>query len=235
MTKRMLQFGAAASIIVVSAAGSTACATKKYVRTEVGAVNTKVDNLTRTVEETQERTRKNEARIAEVDTKADAAGRSAAEARTAANTADTKAVAASTKAETATAKADEVDKSVKSLKRLIYEVVLNEAQGNFAFGKVEMPDAARGEIDKLVDQLKNSSNNAYIEIEGHTDSVGGETYNERLGLERAQSVRQYLYENHQVPLHRMNVISFGEGKPIAPNNTRAGRAQNRRVVIRVLA
>jgi peptidoglycan-associated lipoprotein len=48
-------------------------------------------------------------------------------------------------------------------------------------------------------------------------------------------VKRYLYEAHQVPLHKINVISYGEDKPVSPNNKRDGRAQNRRVVIKVLA
>jgi peptidoglycan-associated lipoprotein len=48
-------------------------------------------------------------------------------------------------------------------------------------------------------------------------------------------VKRYLYMQHQVPLHKINVISYGEQKPVSPNNTRDGRAQNRRVVIRVLS
>ena len=67
--------------VVLLAAGATGCATKKFVRGEVGTVNGKVEGLTTQVEETQERTKKNEARIGEVDTKADAAGKSAQEAR----------------------------------------------------------------------------------------------------------------------------------------------------------
>jgi outer membrane protein OmpA-like peptidoglycan-associated protein len=53
-------------------------------------------------------------------------------------------------------------------------------------------------------------------------------------MQRAEAVKRYIYEQHQVPLHRINVISYGEDKPIAPNKTRDGRAQNRRVVIKVL-
>ena len=48
-------------------------------------------------------------------------------------------------------------------------------------------------------------------------------------------MKRYLYEQYQIPLHKMNVISYGEEKPVAPNKTKAGRAQNRRVVIKVLA
>ena len=54
-------------------------------------------------------------------------------------------------------------------------------------------------------------------------------------MNRAEAVKRYLYEQHQVPLHKINVISYGEDKPAAPNKTRDGRAQNRRVVIKVLA
>ena len=54
-------------------------------------------------------------------------------------------------------------------------------------------------------------------------------------LFRSQAVQRYLYEQYQIPLHKMSVISYGQEKPAAPNNTRDGRAQNRRVVIRVLS
>src|SRR5947208_709266 len=67
------------------------------------------------------------------------------------------------------------------------------------------------------------------------DNVGNKVINEKVGLERAQAVQRYLYEQYQIPLLKMNVISYGEDKPIAPNKTKAGRAQNRRVVIKVLA
>jgi outer membrane protein OmpA-like peptidoglycan-associated protein len=211
--------------VVLLAAGSTACATKKFVRGEVGEVNTKVEGLSTQLEETQERTRKNEQRIGEVDTKADAAGKSAQDARQAANVADEKAI-------TAGKKADAVEAATR---RLVYEVVLSEDQGNFKFGKAELPEEAKARIDEMVNQLKADPKAIYIEIEGHTDSLGSNNLNDHLGLERAEAVKRYLYEAHQVPLHKINAISFGEEKPVAPNNTRQGRAQNRRVVIKVLA
>ena len=85
----------AASILTLSVAVAPGCATKKFVRGQVGDVNQKVDTLSGTLEETQERTRRNEERIGNVDQKAEAAGRSATDARTAANAASATANAAS--------------------------------------------------------------------------------------------------------------------------------------------
>jgi len=132
----------------------------------------------------------------------------------------------------ANAKFDTMDKTNK---RLVYEVVLSEDQGNFKFGKAALPDEAKAKLDQMVAQMKQDPKNIYLEIEGHTDSVGTAATNEKIGLERAEAVKRYLYEQYQIPLHKMNVISYGKDKPIAPNKTREGRAQNRRVVIKVLA
>ena len=102
-------------------------------------------------------------------------------------------------------------------------------------GKAELPEDAALALDNMVNTLKTDKKAVWVEIEGHTDNVGDAKYNESLGLMRAEAVKRYLYEKHQVPLHKINVISYGEQKPVAPNNTRDGRAQNRRVVIKVLA
>jgi outer membrane protein OmpA-like peptidoglycan-associated protein len=226
----------AASLLALTVAVAPACATKKFVRTEVGGVNQKVDTLTGTVEETQERTRQNAERIGVVDQKAEAAGKAAATAQTAADAAARSANEANTKVgQVATQVNGRLDEVVASSRRLIYEVTLSEDQGNFKFGKTALPDEAKMRLDQLISQLKADPKGIYIEIEGHTDNVGDKTYNEQLGLERAEAVKRYLYEQHQVPLHKINVISYGEEKPVAPNNTRDGRAQNRRVVVRVLS
>jgi outer membrane protein OmpA-like peptidoglycan-associated protein len=215
-------------ILALALGGTTACATKKFVRTSVGEVNDKVDTLSKSVEENQERTKANETRIGEVDQRVTQA---AAQADQKAVQAGSRANEAYSAAEAVNAKAEALDKASK---RLIYEVVLSEDKGNFKFGKSTMPDEAKAEIDALVQQLKAEPKGAYIEIEGHTDSAGSAEGNYQLGLDRAENVKRYLYEQHQVPLHRINVISYGEDKPIAPNKTRDGRAQNRRVVIKVL-
>jgi outer membrane protein OmpA-like peptidoglycan-associated protein len=219
----MRQLLLALSIVAVGA-GSTACATKKYVNTRVDDVNTKVSTLSESLEETQERTRQNEQRIGEVDQKAEnAAGRAAA--------ANDAAARAATVASAAESKAKSIEDASK---RLVYEVVLSDDNSRFAFGKSQLADEARSEIDKVVEQLTADPKNVYLEIEGHTDSVGNDKINERIGMERAEAVKRYLYEQHSIPLHKMNVISYGESKPVAPNDSRDGRAKNRRVVIKVL-
>ena len=223
------KFITALPIIALAIGGSTACATKKFVRSSVGDVNDKVDSLGRSVEETQERTRQNEGKINDVDQRAQAAAQQASNKADAANTAATQ---AGTRADAANAKADAVDKASK---RLVYEVVLNEDEGNFKFGKTDLPDEAKAKIDEIIEHLKADPKGAYFEIEGHTDNVGSKEVNEKIGLARAEAVKKYLYEQHQIPLFKMNVISYGEDKPVAPNNTKEGRAQNRRVVIRILA
>jgi outer membrane protein OmpA-like peptidoglycan-associated protein len=221
-----------AATVVTFAIGGSACATKGYVRTQVGQVSSKVDTLGQSLEETQERTRQNETRIGEVDQKAGAAQTAASTAQQAATAADTKAGSAAEAARMAATRVEEVDKAAK---KLVYEVVLSEESGSFKFNTVDLPEEAKAKIDQLVNQLKADPKGAYFEIEGHTDNVGPASVNERIGLERAETVKRYLYEQHQIPLHRINVISYGEDKPAAKNNTRDGRAQNRRVVIRILA
>ena len=221
----MRRLFAVAVPVVLLAAGSTACATKKFVRGEVGQVNEKVEGLSGQLEETQERTRQNEARIGEVDSKAENAGRSAQAAQTTATQAVERANMVGQKAEALEA----------ASRRLVYEVVLSEDQGNFRFGKTDLPDEAKARIDEVINDLKADPKGVFIEIEGHTDSVGPTPINQEIGMQRAEAVKRYLNEAHQVPLHKINVISYGEEKPIAPNNTRQGRAQNRRVVIKVLA
>jgi outer membrane protein OmpA-like peptidoglycan-associated protein len=217
------------SVLALAVAVVPACASKGFVREEVGNVNSKVDTLAGTLEETQERTRQNAERIGEVDQRAQAANTAASEARAAAD------AAAAEAREGDTRLGGRIDDVEASSRRLIYEVTLSEDQGNFAFGKADLPDPAKERLDQLVTDLKAEPQGIFIEIEGHTDNVGPTEVNHMLGMDRAEAVKRYLYEQHQVPLHKINVISYGEDKPVAPNDTRDGRAQNRRVVVRVLS
>ncbi len=220
------------ALMATTLAVAPACATKKFVRTSVGDVNAKVDSTGKALEATQARVKDNEAKIGSVDAKAEAAGKSASDANAAAMAAANAAKDAATKATAVDGRVADVEKASR---RLLLEVTLSEEQGKFDIGKAVLPDATKARIDEVIGKLKADPKNVYIEVEGHTDDRGDAVYNQALGLERAEAVKRYIYEQHQVPLHRISVISYGEDKPVAPNKTREGRAQNRRVVIRILA
>ncbi len=220
------------SCFAMTLAVAPACATKKFVRTEVGQVNDKVTTIGKSLEETQERVRAAETRIGEVDTKAAAAGQSAMQAQEAAKTAQGTGNQAMEVGKSAVAKAEAVEASTR---KLIFETVLTDDQAKFKSGIAKLSDEAKAALDQMVAQVKSQKAAIWVEIEGHTDAVGDASYNEKLGLARAEAVKRYLYEQHKVPLHKMNAISFGEDAPVADNKTRDNRSQNRRVVIKVLA
>ena len=213
--KWMVLLGAAAL------AASTACASRGDVRTAAAAAAARIETLAAAVEETQERTADNEDRIDDVDRQIQQVAQMGQQLMETATGA-------------ATAVNARLDRLEQAANRLIYEVTLNEAHGDFVSDSADLPEEVRARIDELVARIKVEHRNVYLEIEGHTDSMGSEPHNLRLGLERAEAVKMYLYDMHKVPLHKMNVLSFGETWPAAPNDTPEGRAQNRRVVIRVL-
>jgi outer membrane protein OmpA-like peptidoglycan-associated protein len=191
------------------------CATKKYVSREVGEVNQKVDSLSTEVEKTQERVKRNEVRIDEVNS----------QAQTGINEAKGSAQQAMTKAQ-------EAEKAAKG--KIIYTVTLSNDKVTFPVNRAEVSDDAKKLIDEAIAQLKAENKGVYFEVEGHTDSSGPEEYNQKLGEDRAMAVRNYLHDAHGIALNRIEVISYGEGKPVMDNKTRENRAQNRRVVIKVL-
>ena len=231
----MIQFRNALNILALGTivvGTMTGCATKKFVRTQIDTVGQRVETISQSLESTQQATKENQARITQVDAKVDQTGIWAKNAQASAVDAQHVATDAQHAATAAASKADAVDAATK---RLIFEVVINEDQGDFKFGSAELPEPARARLDQMIAQLKADPRGNYVEIEGHTDSIGDKMVNLRLGEARAEAVKRYLYEAHQVPLHKMNVISYGAAKPVSPNNTKQGRAQNRRVVIRILA
>ena len=72
---------------------------------------------------------------------------------------------------------------------------------------------------------------ATVHIEGHTDSLGPDPYNQRLSQKRAESVKLYLVQHFVLPPERILAEGYGESRPIAPNDTPEGRSQNRRVQV----
>ena len=198
--------------LAVLALLASGCATKKYVEQETGAVHTRVDSVEEQVEQNQTAIRETNQRVERTEEEVQEVSKTAQEALE---------------------RAEAAGKLAEG--KLLYERVLTDSDVRFAFDKAELSPEARAALDDFANELKaGHSGDVYIEIQGHTDSIGTEQYNEELGLERAESARRYLNREHDLPLHRMSVISYGESEPTTTNDTREGRAQNRRVVLVVL-
>jgi outer membrane protein OmpA-like peptidoglycan-associated protein len=105
--------------------------------------------------------------------------------------------------------------------------------GNVTFA-TDSSDINSGFYTVLTDValVLNEFDKSYVEVSGHTDSTGSDQYNQGLSQNRANSVAQFLV-NQQVMPQRLIVQGFGESRPIAPNDTDAGRQQNRRVEIQI--
>jgi outer membrane protein OmpA-like peptidoglycan-associated protein len=102
----------------------------------------------------------------------------------------------------------------------------------FDFDKTTLKSESFVELDKVVDFLKSNSS-VSIEISGHTDSKGSDTYNQNLSQGRSQSVVDYLI-SQGIETSRLQAQGYGESKPIDSNETEEGRANNRRVEFTVL-
>jgi len=120
---------------------------------------------------------------------------------------------------------------IVQLGQLRFQKTLSEASASFKSDSADLTEGAMVELDKFAELLMGQNKLAHVEIQGHTDNRGSVDYNLALGQKRAEAVRDYLYKKHDMPLHLMNVISFGPGQPIAENDNREGRTQNRRVVL----
>jgi peptidoglycan-associated lipoprotein len=118
--------------------------------------------------------------------------------------------------------------------KFLYSMVLSDDSVKFPTNSSDLSPEAQTRLLDFVQKLKTENKNVYLEIQGHTDSTGPKALNMQLGEERAETVR--LFMNRQgVPLNRMSTISYGPDAPVAPNTTKEGRAQNRRVVVIVMA
>jgi len=115
-----------------------------------------------------------------------------------------------------------------------FTLVLGEGKGGFKFRSVMLSEEAKAKIDEMFTGDKFDLTNAHFEIEGYTDNLGSKEVNDQVGLARAEAVRQYLGEQHEIPGDWIRVVSYGMEKPAADNSTPEGRAKNRRVVIKVV-
>jgi outer membrane protein OmpA-like peptidoglycan-associated protein len=193
------------------------CATKKFVQTEVSTVDKKVEGVETTVEANQKRLKEHDERLATL-------GSLIAQH-------DAQLKQQESQFKNVEGKIEEVKKYARGT--LIYKEVLKNNEATFAFDSFELGPEAKTALEKFVQMLITQDRGVYLEIQGHTDNTGEESWNLELGKKRAEAVRDYLYKQYHIPLHRMEIITFGSSQPVADNSTREGRAKNRRVEILV--
>jgi peptidoglycan-associated lipoprotein len=104
----------------------------------------------------------------------------------------------------------------------------------FKFDSATLTDEGKAALDEVA-QSVTTNPDALLVLEGHTDNTGDKTYNIRLGERRVEAVRRYLAVDKGVPVYKIEDISFGADKPVAPNDSKQGREQNRSVTLTVLA
>src|SRR5215467_6668910 len=219
-----------ASLVVALAASMVAtvgCASKNYVKQQTTPIINKTNEL-------DDLTAQNTKAIKDVDARAQAGIQ---DVNTRAAAADQKAQAAGQQASQAQTLADNavhrVDVLTDAVANLDNYKIVSETAVHFGFDKDFLTKDAKGELDKLADNVPNTKG-YIITVEGGTDSVGPADYNYGLSERRANSVIQYLGSKYNIPAHKIYLIGLGKDKPVDDNKTREGRAANRRVSIRLM-
>jgi len=215
------------------------CATKKYVQTTTAPIQAKVDQVgdqtNKNGQQIQQTRTDLTANINGVDEKAQN-GISAAKEQ--AMTAQNSAQSAMTKASDASALATQDSEEIKTLRQKVSNLDDYKQVGDltipFGFNKYTLTPKDREDLDSMV---ANASKNKryFIAVEGFTDRVGSRQYNEALSRKRADAVTAYLVAKHDVPIYRIHMIGLGQEKPLDDGRTRAARAKNRRVEIKVFS
>jgi outer membrane protein OmpA-like peptidoglycan-associated protein len=214
------------------------CATRKYVRVQTQSLEPAIQEAANAAKENAERIDAVDRRAQQGITAAGAADQRAAAAQKAADGANTAAQAAARQADTANQGVQQANNRINTLETRLSNmgdayVEADKQAITFANNSSNLDDQARSTLDRIAGTLSGQPSGYMIELQGFTDSNGSEQYNIGLSQRRAQSVERYLV-SRKVPLYRISIIGLGEEGPVAANNTSQGRAQNRRVEIRVL-
>ena len=194
--------------LLLGIVGLTGCATKRYVGEEVSKSSAA-----------------SERRISEVQTQVEAA-------QTRVREHDSKLAELDSTTRQALERAEAAGKLAEG--KFVYSLVLSDDAVKFPVNRFQLSREAEEKLTEFAERLKGENKNVYLEIQGHTDSSGADLYNLELGEARAEAVRRFL-SKQGIALNRMSTISYGETEPVEKNTSRKGRAQNRRVVVVVLA
>lgn len=218
--------------VLLLAAGclvGSGCATKKYVKQTVDPVSNKVDQVAaqtnqqgQSLDATRKDEEKNEQDISATRETARAADARAGDAMNAANAAG--------------AKADQNSRDLTDLRKTVANLDDYKPASTvivpFAFNKFTLTAEGKSELDRI-GQSKEQWKRYFITVEGYTDRVGSETYNDALSRRRADKVVQYLVTKYDIPVFRIHQIGLGKDKPVDEGHGRNARAKNRRVEVTV--
>jgi OOP family OmpA-OmpF porin len=213
--------------LAASLVATVGCSSKNYVKQQTTPLINKTNEL-------DDLTAKNTRDIKDVDARAQA-GIQAVNAKTI--EVEQKAQSAGQNATQAQQMADAANTRVGVLTNTVANLdnyhAVAETSVKFGFNKDNLTKKAQDALDQLGASIANTKG-YIIALEGGTDSVGSPEYNYDLSQRRANSVIQYLATKYNVPAHKIYVIGLGKDKPAESNKTANGRADNRRVDVRLM-
>jgi OmpA-OmpF porin, OOP family len=228
-------------VLLVFAILISGCATRRYVRSEIGAIEPQIAEVRDAQAQQAER-------IDAIDRRAKDGLNAANQATMSAIIAGETAVAVGRRAADAERRADAAQQNAKrALNRI--DIVETRVENRFAnldkyqvadresvtfkFDSDELSKETIGKLDDLAGLVSRDETGYVIELQGFTDAIGMEKYNFGLSERRAESVMRYLV-GKDIPLYRISIVGLGTASPVADNKTTEGREQNRRVEIRLL-
>lgn len=214
-------------LLGICLAATFGCTSKNYVKQQTTPLINKTNEL-------DDLTAKNSRDIKDVDARAQA-GIAAVNSKTA--DVEQKTQAAGQTASSAQQTADAANGRVTVLTNTVANLdnyrPVAETSVKFGFNRDNLTPESKQALDQIAGNIA-STKGYIITLEGGTDSVGSADYNYDLSQRRANSVIQYLASKYNVPAHKMYVIGLGKDKPIETNKTKVGRADNRRVDVRLM-
>jgi outer membrane protein OmpA-like peptidoglycan-associated protein len=224
-------FVALAGILALSG-----CASRKYVRLQTQALEPAIQEAANGVKENAERIDAVDKRAQQGVTAAQAADQKATQAQTAAQSASTAAQTADRKADTANQGVQQANNRITTLEGRVANLGDTYAESQketvtFKFNSSVLDAAGKAALDRIATGVGTSG--YMVELQGYTDSRGSEQYNIGLSQRRAEAVERYLV-GKKIPLYRISIVGLGKDDPVADNKNEQGRAQNRRVEVRVL-
>jgi OmpA-OmpF porin, OOP family len=236
MVSAIRRFSNLGFVLLAGIMALSGCATRKYVRLQTQALEPAIQEASNGVKENAERIDAVDRRAQQGVTAAAAADQKATQAGAAAQTAQNAAQAADRKADTANQGVQTANNRINTLESRIANLGDNYTESEkqtvtFKYNSSVLSDMAKGTLDRIAGSVGNTG--YMIELQGYTDSRGTEAYNIGLSQRRAEAVQRHLIGKN-IPLYRISIVGLGKEAPVADNKNEQGRAQNRRVEIRVL-